>query len=116
MATRLLVVKADGSLLVHADGGSYKPLNWMSPPCSVTENVDEHGAGTWTVVNKADETLVITIDEVSHDSRHELGVDPGLSKDGVEAHLQELLADAPEGLGPCWRLLPRVRPPALQPP
>jgi RecB family endonuclease NucS len=115
MATRLLVVKADGSVLVHADGGSYKPLNWMSPPCSVTENVDEHGAGTWTVVNKADETLVITIDEVSHDSRHELGVDPGLSKDGVEAHLQELLAAQVETFGPGWRLVRREFPTPIGP-
>ena len=87
MAPRLLLVKADGSVSIHADDRAYKPLNWMSPPCSLDE-----GAGVWTVRNKADERLVITIDEVLHDSSHELGVDPGLVKDGVEAHLQELLA------------------------
>src|SRR4051794_19226785 len=88
MALRLLMVKADGSVLVHSDGGSYKPLNWMSPPCWLTEEPD-----TWTVQNKGGEKLIITIEEVHHDSRHELGVDPGLIKDGVEAHLQELLAE-----------------------
>ena len=84
-ATRLLLVKADGSVLVHSDGGSYKPLNWMSPPCTLATDVDDDGAGTWTVTNKAGEKLVITIETVHHDSAHELGVDPGLVKDGVEA-------------------------------
>jgi endonuclease len=115
MATRLLVVKADGSVLVHSDGGSYKPLNWMSPPCSVTEQVDADGVGSWTVVNKADERLVITIEEVVHDSRHDLGVDPGLSKDGVEAHLQELLAAQVETFGPGWRLVRREFPTPIGP-
>ena len=87
-ATRLLLVKADGSVLVHSDGGSYKPLNWMSPPCTLSE-----GDGIWKVTNKAGEQLVITLGEVLHDSTHHLGVDPGLQKDGVEAHLQQLLAD-----------------------
>src|SRR5213075_2755719 len=77
LATRLLLVKADGSVLVHSDGGSYKPLNWMSPPCTLTAR--DH---TWTVTNKAGEQLVIEIDEMLHDSSHELGVDPGLVKDG----------------------------------
>ena len=87
-ATRLLLVKADGSVLVHSDGGSYKPLNWMSPPCTLAE-----GDGIWKVTNKAGEQLVITVAEVLHDSTHPLGIDPGLQKDGVEAHLQQLLAD-----------------------
>ena len=86
-ALRLLIVKADGSVLVHSDGGSYKPLNWMSPPCRLEES-----PGAWRVVNKGGEELLITIEEVLHDSSHELGTDPGLVKDGVEAHLQELLA------------------------
>ena len=115
MATRLLMVKADGSVLVHSDGGSYKPLNWMSPPCSVTEKVDDDGVGTWTVVNKADERLVITIEAVMHDSRHDLGVDPGLSKDGVEAHLQELLAAQVETFGVGWRLVRREFPTPIGP-
>ena len=85
MATRLLLVKADGSVLVHSDGGSYKPLNWMSPPCVLREE-----PATWTVTNKAGEQLVISLEEVLHDSEHDLGVDPGLRKDGVEAHLQEI--------------------------
>jgi len=90
-ATRLLLVKADGSVSIHADDRAYKPLNWMSPPCQLTESQID-GVDTWTVTNKAGEQLIITLHEVHHDSSHELGVDPGLVKDGVEAHLQELLA------------------------
>jgi len=114
-ATRLLLVKADGSVLVHSDGGSYKPLNWMSPPCSLTTDVDDDGVGTWTVTNKAGEKLVITLDEVHHDSAHELGVDPGLVKDGVEAHLQALLAAQIEVLGEGWRVVRREFPTAIGP-
>ena len=87
LATRLLMVKADGCVAIHADGGAYKPLNWMNAPNRLIE-----GDGVWTVTNPKGETLTITLDEVLHDSAHELGVDPGLQKDGVEAHLQELLA------------------------
>ena len=115
LATRLLLVKADGSVLVHSDGGSYKPLNWMSPPCSLATAVDEAGTGTWTVTNKAGETLTITLEEVLHDSSHELGVDPGLVKDGVEAHLQVLHADQVEVLGAGWRLVRREYPTAIGP-
>ena len=114
-ATRLLLVKADGSVLVHSDGGSYKPLNWMSPPCSLTVESAEDGSGTWTVTNKAGEKLVITLDEVHHDSEHDLGVDPGLVKDGVEAHLQALLAAQIEVLGDGWRLVRREFPTAIGP-
>src|SRR5690349_18377047 len=78
MATRLLMVKADGCVSIHADGGAYKPLNWMSPPCRLDE-----GDGVWTVSSPKGETLTITIDEVLSDVTHELGVDPGLQKDGV---------------------------------
>lgn len=106
-ATRVLMVKADGSVLVHSDGGSYKPLNWMSPPCSLAVGADEGGAATWTVTNKAGETLTITLHEVLHDSDHDLGVDPGLVKDGVEAHLQELLALHVTTLGDGWTLVRR---------
>ncbi|WP_130292105.1 endonuclease NucS [Pseudonocardia sediminis] len=102
MAPRLLLVKADGSVSIHADDRAYKPLNWMTPPCWLTEE-----PGVWTVKNKADESLVITIDEVLHDSSHELGVDPGLVKDGVEAHLQELLAAHPTTLGDGYTLVRR---------
>jgi RecB family endonuclease NucS len=90
MATRLLLVKADGSVSIHADGGAYKPLNWMTPPCSIVES-----DGEWVVANPKGETLTITIEAVLSDTSHELGVDPGLVKDGVEAHLQELLAADP---------------------
>jgi endonuclease len=102
MAPRLLLVKADGSVSIHADDRAYKPLNWMSPPCWLEEQ-----PGVWTVRNKADESLVITIDEVLHDTRHELGVDPGLVKDGVEAHLQELLAAHPTVFGDGYTLVRR---------
>lgn len=113
-ATRLLVLKADGSVLVHSDGGSYKPLNWMNPPCTVSE--PEGGVGQWTVTNrKGDEKLVITVTEVLHDSRHDLGVDPGLVKDGVEAHLQELLADQIHHVGPDATLIRREYATAIGP-
>ncbi|MGB3437268.1 MAG: endonuclease NucS [Actinophytocola sp.] len=102
MATRLLLVKADGSVSVHSDDRAYKPLNWMSPPCWLTE-----GDGTWTVTNKAGEKLVITLEEVLHDSAHELGAEPGLVKDGVEAHLQKLLAEHITTLGDGYSLVRR---------
>jgi RecB family endonuclease NucS len=112
LATRLLLVKADGSVSVHADDRAYKPLNWMSPPCTLKESDD----GTvWTVTNKPGEQLIITIEEVLHESKHELGVDPGLIKDGVEAHLQELLADRMEVLGEGWKLIRREYPTAIGP-
>jgi RecB family endonuclease NucS len=110
LATRLLMVKADGSVLVHSDGGSYKPLNWMSPPCTLVE-----GDRVWTVTNKAGEQLVVTIDSVEHDSAHDLGVDPGLVKDGVEAHLQRLLAEQIHTLGDGYRLVRREYPTAIGP-
>ncbi|HEU4910482.1 MAG TPA: endonuclease NucS [Actinomycetes bacterium] len=113
-ATRLILVKADGSVSVHADDRAYKPLNWMSPPCTLREGTGDDD-GTWTVTNKAGERLVITVDEVHHDSSHELGVDPGLVKDGVEAHLQVLLAEQIETLGAGWRLVRREYPTAIGP-
>ena len=109
-ALRLLIVKADGSVLVHSDGGSYKPLNWMSPPCKLTEE-----PGRWTVTGKAGETLAITIAEVISDTSVDLGEDPGLVKDGVEAHLQELLAAQLELLGDGWRLVRREYPTPIGP-
>jgi endonuclease len=93
LAKRLILAKSDGSVCVHCDDRAFKPLNWMSPPCWTQLEVDESGAGTWLVTNRAGERLIITITEVLHDSTHELGVDPGLVKDGVEAHLQALLAE-----------------------
>ncbi|MFI8453800.1 endonuclease NucS [Kitasatospora sp. NPDC085464] len=109
-ATRLILVKADGSVSIHADDRAYKPLNWMSPPCVLKE-----ADGVWAVENKAGEKLIITLEEVLHDSSHELGVDPGLIKDGVEAHLQELLADRMEVLGSGWSLIRREYPTAIGP-
>ncbi|HYG93786.1 MAG TPA: endonuclease NucS [Nocardioides sp.] len=115
MANRVLMIKADGSVLVHSDGGSYKPLNWMSPPCSVTEGTTEDGQVEWTVTSRTDDTLRILIEEIHHDSSHDLGVDPGLQKDGVEKHLQELLAEHPASLMPGLSLVRREYPTAIGP-
>lgn len=109
-AVRLLMVKADGSVSVHADDRAYKPLNWMSPPCRI-----EEAPGVWRVVNRAGEELRITLEEVFHDTSHEFGLDPGLVKDGVEAHLQELLAAAPHTLGEGLVLVRREHPTAIGP-
>ncbi|MHA6800971.1 endonuclease NucS [Bounagaea algeriensis] len=110
MAQRLLLIKADGSVSVHSDDRAYKPLNWMSPPCWLIED-----PGLWTVQNKSGEKLVITVDEVVHDSHHELGAEPGLVKDGVEAHLQELLAEHVTTFGDGWSLVRREYPTAIGP-
>jgi RecB family endonuclease NucS len=114
LATRLLLVKADGSVLVHSDGGSYKPLNWMSPPCAMAEvepdkaEAAEGVTAVWVVQHaKSEDRLRVKIHEVHHDSAHELGVDPGLVKDGVEAHLQRLLAEHITTLGEGWTLTRR---------
>jgi len=115
MATRLIMVKNDGSVLIHSDGGSYKPLNWMPPPCRVAEGVDEGGTAEWLVTGRDDDTLRILIDEVLHDSAHDLGIDPGLQKDGVEKHLQELLAEHPTTLGEGLTLVRREYPTAIGP-
>jgi RecB family endonuclease NucS len=109
-ALRLLIVKADSSVLVHSDGGSYKPLNWMSPPCRLDEQ-----PGRWVVTGKTGETLTIEIEEILSDSAFDLGVDPGLVKDGVEAHLQELLAAQLGVLGEGWRLVRREYPTPIGP-
>lgn len=121
-ARRLLVVKADGSVLLHADGGSYKPLNWMSPPCTLTISApsDEAAAAgvteVWTVQQaKSDDRLVVELYDVVHDSSHDLGVDPGLVKDGVEAHLQVLLAEQISLLGAGHTLVRREFPTAIGP-
>ena len=110
LATRLLMVKADGCVAIHADGGAYKPLNWMNAPNRLIE-----GDGVWTVTNPKGETLTITLEEVLHDSAHELGVDPGLQKDGVEAHLQELLAANTEAIAQGLVLVRREFPTDIGP-
>ncbi|HET7725419.1 MAG TPA: endonuclease NucS [Propionibacteriaceae bacterium] len=119
MAPRLLVVKADGSVSVHADDKAYKPLNWMSAPCTLTvrtapedlaattADLDKVVSEVWEVRNASGDTLQIAIAEVLHDSSHDLGVDPGLQKDGVEKHLQALLAENPSALGDGWTLVQR---------
>ncbi|WP_250506364.1 endonuclease NucS [Bowdeniella massiliensis] len=122
MASRVIMAKNDGSVLIHSDGGSYKPLNWMTAPCAVSEReveAEEAEAGitqVWTVKNtKTADQLVIKIADVFDDISHDLGVDPGLEKDGVEAHLQELLAAQIELLGPGHRLVRREYPTAIGP-
>ena len=113
-ATRLILFKADGSVSIHADDRAYKPLNWMSPPCFTTET-NETDKKIITVENKAGERLVITVSQVIHNSTHELGIDPGLVKDGVEAHLQVLLAEHVETFGKNWQLVRREYPTAIGP-
>ncbi|SIR93280.1 endonuclease NucS [Microbacterium sp. RURRCA19A] len=122
LATRLLVHKGDGSLLVHSDGGSYKPLNWMSPPCTLTvEEPEEEAASVgvteqWRVTHKkTGDALVVKIYEVLHDTSHDLGVDPGLIKDGVEADLQRLLAEQVSVVGEGLTLVRREYPTAIGP-
>jgi len=109
-ATRLLLVKADGSISIHADGGAYKPLNWMNPPNTIRELDDR-----WVVTNPKGETLTIHLHEVHSDFSHELSEDPGLTKDGVEAHLQVLLAELPESIEPGLTLIRREYPTAVGP-
>lgn len=121
MATRLLLIKADGSVSIHADDRAYKPLNWMTPPCTLRESpiTDQDGEDTglslWVVENKKGEQLRISIEKIEHDLEYELGEDPGLTKDGVEAHLQELLAEHIETLGEGFSLIRREYPTAIGP-
>lgn len=122
LATRLILIKADGSVLVHSDSLSYKPLNWMSPPCTLSEiepGEDQRDAGVreiWKVTHaKTADLLVISVHEILHDSSHELGHDPGLVKDGVEADLQRLLAEQIELLGEGHRLIRREHMTAIGP-
>ncbi|GAA4791762.1 endonuclease NucS [Rothia endophytica] len=128
-ATRLLVVKNDGSVLIHSDGGSYKPLNWMSPPArlhiadrveidstSLADELDSDVCELWTVqAAKTDDRLVIRVFEKINEMSHDLGSDPGLIKDGVEADLQRLLSDQIELLGSGYRMVRREYPTAIGP-
>ena len=109
-AIRLLMVKADGCVAIHADGGAYKPLNWMNSPNTLVE-----GDGEWTVRNSRGEQLAITLHDVLSDSDHPMGVDPGLVKDGVEAHLQELLAADPSQVASGLELIRREHPTDIGP-
>ncbi|MER0069992.1 endonuclease NucS [Corynebacterium sp. KPL2850] len=121
LADRLLIVKADGSVSVHADDRAYKPLNWMTPPCTVSESVIEDVDGNdtgevlWLVENPKGEQLRITVAEIHEDISYEMGEDPGLVKDGVEAHLQELLAEKIDTLGSNFTLVRREYPTAIGP-
>jgi endonuclease len=109
-ATRLIMVKADGCVAIHADGGAYKPLNWMNAPNTLVDRGDH-----WVVTNPKQETLTITLHEVLSDVSAELGEDPGLQKDGVEAHLQELLAASPHAIEEGLTLVRREYPTAIGP-
>ena len=121
MADRLLIVKADGSVSVHADDRAYKPLNWMTPPCTLKESAiedldgEDTGEILWLVENPKGEQLRITIAEIHEEISYEMGEDPGLVKDGVEAHLQELLADQIDTLGERYTLVRREYPTAIGP-
>ena len=120
-AKRVIMLKGDGSVLVHSEGGSYKPLNWMTAPCTLSFGEPEEGEEgveqVWTVqADKTDDKLIIRIHDVIADVTEDLGVDPGLVKDGVEAHLQELLAEqVPQILGEGWELVRREFPTPVGP-
>jgi len=109
-ATRLIMVKADGCVAIHSDGGAYKPLNWMNSPNRLVEGDTE-----WVVTNPKGERLTITLHEVLSDVSEPFGVDPGLQKDGVEAHLQELLAALPAVIEHGLTLVRREYPTAIGP-
>ncbi|MGI8514957.1 MAG: endonuclease NucS [Acidimicrobiia bacterium] len=109
-AVRLLMVKADGCVAIHADGGAYKPLNWMNAPNQLVELEDR-----WEVTNAKGERLIVTLHQVISDTNHALGVDPGLTKDGVEAHLQEMVAEKPWVLEEGLTLVRREFPTDLGP-
>lgn len=111
-AVRLVMVKADGCVAVHADGGAYKPLNWMNAPNRLSEDAE---AGVWTVTSPKGEVLTITFEELISDMSHDMGTDPGLQKDGVEAHLQALLADDPTSVEDGLRLVRREYPTDIGP-
>ncbi len=111
-AVRLVMVKADGCVAIHADGGAYKPLNWMNAPNRVIEDPE---AGIWTVTSPKGEVLTITFEDILSDESHEMGLDPGLQKDGVEAHLQKLLADDPTSIAEGLRLVRREFPTDIGP-
>ncbi|GGL55287.1 endonuclease NucS [Microlunatus endophyticus] len=126
MAKRLILIKADGSVSIHADDRAYKPLNWMSPPCALTElpadavgdladGLGRELTAVWEVKGRDGDTLQVALGEVLQDSSHELGVDPGLQKDGVEAHLQALLAEHPQTFGKGWTLVRREHMTAIGP-
>ena len=124
-AVRLLIVKADGSVLVHTDDGGYKPLNWMSAPCTMVEepvletpdgeDPSQHGSHLWRITNRSGETMTITVSEVLHDSAHQLGPDPGLVKDGVEKQLQVLLSERCHIVRPDLQLVRREYPTDIGP-
>lgn len=109
-AVRLIMVKADGCVAIHADGGAYKPLNWMNAPNALLATDEQ-----WVVTNPKGEQLTITLHEVFSDTAHELGTDPGLQKDGVESHLQELLAASPHAIESGFTLVRREYPTAIGP-
>ncbi len=112
MAKRLIIFKADGSVSIHADDRAYKPLNWMNPPCRLViadpePDVDESIKEIWQVRADSGDTLKISVGEIYLDVSSNFGPDPGLQKDGVEAHLQELLADQPQTFGSGWTTVKR---------
>lgn len=100
-ARRLILVKDDGTVIVHADKG-HKALNWMSPPCTIVEKAEG-----WVVTGSKGETLEISIDEIHSDTAIELGFEPGLTKAGSEDELQALLAINPHVIEPGARLITR---------
>lgn len=128
MGKRLIMIKADGSVSIHADNKAYKPLNWMNSPCTLrimepdcpelgdtVRPVIDQISEVWQITGKNDDRLIIAIKQIELDHNVELGIDPGLRKDGVEAHLQALLAENPETFGSGWTLVRREFPTAIGP-
>jgi len=106
------MVKADGCVAIHADGGAYKPLNWMNAPNRL---IEDREAGVWKVTSPKGEVLTITFEDILSETSHDMGIDPGLQKDGVEAHIQKLLADDPTSVQPGLTLVRREYPTDIGP-
>jgi len=122
LATRLILRKADGSLQVHADDKAYKPLNWMSAPCTLTRakplpemGLPDEIAEVWLARNATGDTLQIAVAEILDEMSVDLGPEPGLRKDGVERHLQELLAASPQAIRQDLTLVRREHPTPIGP-
>jgi endonuclease len=114
-ADRLVMVKADGSVSIHSDDRAYKPLNWMNPPCTITEEVISDTSSRWKVRAPKGEYLEIDLEQIHSDTEVPLGAEPGLRKDGVEAHLQAMLAERTEAIGSGFSLVRREYPTDIGP-
>lgn len=125
LAKRVLLIKADNSLLIFSELGSYKPLNWMAAPCTIKDITPEHADDDVTTevpqkvirasADKSNDVLEVTLQHIYSDETYDLGEDPGLIKDGVEDHLQKYLAEQIERIGEGATLVRREYPTAIGP-